>query len=167
MSTTFIKKNLKILKKRFTYHNCNPKTQRDCCNKPSSTDTLWLLFFLSHIQCNLFHSPPFSHSPCSSKTLKGCKPSPSNTATPCICCCSTTPKTHLDMLHRHYLENICTSAHRCWKWKAGRERKSLIGLLQKDTYRTLQILCLTVQNTATKDGQVHVCHLHPSFVQTS
>lgn len=44
--------------------------------KPISTDTFDGPYFLSHIQCNLFRSPPYNHSPCPRRTLKDANPAP-------------------------------------------------------------------------------------------
>lgn len=60
-------------------------SKQDRWDEPSTAGTLRLQFFslcpffclvLSHIQCKLFHSPPFSCSPCSSQTLKDANPAP-------------------------------------------------------------------------------------------
>lgn len=79
--------------------------------------------FLSHIQCKLFHSPPFSHSPCPSKNTEGCKPSPSNTATPCFCViCRALTARHTALQPHKPTWTCCIDITRecalvCWKMK--------------------------------------------------
>lgn len=54
----------------------HPPLARCDSNFSLSVPFFFFCLVLSHIQCKLFHSPPFSCSPCSSLTLKDANPAP-------------------------------------------------------------------------------------------